>query len=223
MNYLSHYFIDHQQGNHYFNAALFLPDFARNTARGFDNKWIDFSEPEIQLQLGCLAHLNADLIFHQSDFFKKYSKIFSDEMNQFEHLKHLKRKWFFSHILFEMMLDRLIVKHFENTCKLFYQDLEKINNEILFQFVLRYTNKPIEPFIKNFEHFCEAKYLFGYAVNDSFIYSLSRVYFYGTKTMLHFADKWALKLFVNLLEEKYFNQPMVIIAELKQVFEKKII
>jgi len=70
LNYLSHYFIDNKQGNNYFNSALFLPDFARNVARGFDQEITDLRANEIQLQLGCKAHLKADKLFHPSAFLK---------------------------------------------------------------------------------------------------------------------------------------------------------
>lgn len=218
MNYLSHYFIDNKQGNNYFNSALFLPDFARNVARGFDNEVYGLTLPEIQLQLGCKAHLKADKLFHPSVFFKKYSDIINHELQQFEPLAHINRKWFLAHILMEMMIDRLLVKFFPTVCHSFYHDLNQIDTKILHQFVLRFSNKSIEPFIKQFDHFCEVRYLFGYAVDDSFVYSVARVFKYGSGIEMTMSDKLFLKKLVNNLEQIHFNDPMIILAELKQVF-----
>jgi hypothetical protein len=218
LNYLSHYFIDNKQDNNYFNSALFLPDFARNVARGFDQEITDLSANEIQLQLGCKAHLQADKLFHPSAFFKKYSDIVNHELQQFEPLAHINRKWFLAHILMEMMIDRLLVKFFPTVCHSFYHDLNQIDTKILHQFVLRFSNKSIEPFIKQFDHFCEVRYLFGYAVDDSFVYSVARVFKYGSGIEMTMSDKLFLKKLVNNLEQIHFNDPMIILAELKQVF-----
>jgi hypothetical protein len=218
LNYLSHYFIDNKQDNNYFNSALFLPDFARNVARGFDSEVHGLTLPEIQLQLGCKAHLKADKLFHPSAFFKKYSDIINHELQQFEPLAHINRKWFLAHILMEMMIDRLLVKFFPTVCHSFYHDLNQIDTKILHQFVLRFSNKSIEPFIKQFDHFCEVRYLFGYAVDDSFVYSVARVFKYGSGIEMTMSDKLFLKKLVNNLEQIHFNDPMIILAELKQVF-----
>ncbi len=218
MNYLSHYFIDFKQDNYYFNSALFLPDFARGYAKGFYKIKTNLLVQETQLHQGCLAHIQADKIFHPSQFFKKYSDIINYELQQFEPLAHINRKWFLAHILMEMMVDRLLVKFFPTVCHSFYHDLNQIDTKILHQFVLRFSNKSIDPFIKQFKHFCEVRYLFGYAIDDSFVYSVARVFKYGSGIEMTMSDKFFLKKLINNLEQIHFNDPMIILAELKQVF-----
>jgi hypothetical protein len=222
LNYLSHYYIDSKPGNHYYNSALFIPDFARNYARGFHQYHSDLKTNETQLQLGCMVHINADKMFHPSSFFKKYSQIINVELKNFEPLVHLNRKWFLSHIMFEMLIDRLLVKHFPSTCHSFYSDLEAIDTKTLEEFVLRYSYKNIDQFMRNFKHFCEVKYLFAYTFNDSFVFSIARVYKQATTIDLSMSDRFYLKEFVNKVEQQYFYDPIIIIAELKQVFNIKL-
>ncbi|MFA9215182.1 MAG: hypothetical protein ACEQSR_15300 [Candidatus Methylacidiphilales bacterium] len=220
MNYLSHYYIDYEKNNFYYNGALFLPDFARNVARGFDQEVNGLSKDEIQLHLGCKAHLQADKVFHPSVFFEKYSQIINHELQQFEPLAHINRKWFLAHILMEMMIDRLLVRFFPSVCHQFYDDLSHIDTKILSQFVLRFSNKNIDTFIQQFEHFCKVKYLFGYANDDSFVYSIGRVFKYGSGIEMTMSDKLFLKKLINKIEETHFKDPMIILAELKNVFYK---
>lgn|GEM_PF-1509468 len=219
MNYLSHYYIDNQPGNLYFNSALFLPDFARNYTRKFNNEIQGLTPFETQLQLGCLAHLNADKIFHPSSFFKKYNEIIAYELNKYNSLSHIPRKWFLAHILFEMLLDRLIVKSNIAIAHQFYNDLEKIDTKILENFVLHFSNKNVAQLIKNFEHFCKAKYLYGYAQNENFVYALSRVFKSGTGFEMSLNEKIDLKRFVILIEEKHFSEIIIVLTELKEVFK----
>jgi len=219
LNYLSHYYIDNQPGNLYFNSALFLPDFARNYTRKFNNEIQGLTPFETQLQLGCLAHLNADKIFHPSSFFKKYNEIIAYELNKYNSLSHIPRKWFLAHILFEMLLDRLIVKSNIAIAHQFYNDLEKIDTKILENFVLHFSNKNVAQLIKNFEHFCKAKYLYGYAQNENFVYALSRVFKSGTGFEMSLNEKIDLKRFVILIEEKHFSEIIIVLTELKEVFK----
>lgn len=218
MNYLSHYYIDHIPGNYYFNGALFLPDFARNYTRNFDNSILDLTPNELQLQLGCVAHLEADKIFHPCEFFKKYTEILLLELNNYKPLAHINRKWFLAHILFEMWLDRLLIKTNINIVHAFYNDLEKIDTKVLTNFVLRFSNKNIVPLIIHFKNFCNAKYLYGYAQNESFVYAISRVYKNGTLYEMTLEDKELLKKFLILMEERHFKEPISILAALKMLF-----
>jgi len=222
LNYLSHHYIDSKPGNHYYNSALFIPDFARNYARGFNNVQLDLKPSQLQLQLGCIAHLNADKLFHPSLFFKKYSEIINFELKNFEPLAQLNRKWFLSHIMCEMLIDRLLVKHFPSACDSFYRDLEAINTKTLEEFVLRYSFKNTDQFMRNFKHFCEVKYLFGYAFNDSFVFSIARVYKHATTIEMTMSDKFLLKEFIYKIEQQYFYDPIIILAELKQVFSNNL-
>jgi hypothetical protein len=140
-------------------------------------------------------------------------------LKSFEPLAHFNRKWFLSHIIFEMLIDRLLVKHFPSACHSFYSDLDAIDTKILEEFVLRYSYKNIDQFMRNFKHFCEVKYLFAYVFNDSFVFSIARVYKQATTIEMSMSDRFFIKEFIIKIEQQYFYDPIIIIAELKKVFD----
>lgn len=74
--------------------------------------------------------------------------------------------------------------------------------------------------MRNFYHFCEVKYLFGYEYNDSFlsVFSIARVYKQATSIEMSMNDKFFLKEFITIIEQQYFYDPLIIVAQLKQVF-----
>jgi hypothetical protein len=222
LNYLSHYYIDSKEGNYYYNSALFLPDFVRNYAKGFEYEQKGLDANQLQLQLGCKAHLKADKVFHPSSFFKNYSQLVNSELQQFKPLAHLNRKWFLAHILFEMLIDRLLINHFPDTCHAFYNDLSSIDTNTLEKFVMSYSFKNIDQLMRNFKHFCEVKYLFGYTYNDSFVFSIARVYKQAANIEMSMGDKYLLKVFIDNIENQYFNDPLMIVAQLKQVFNNNL-
>ncbi len=218
MNYLSHYYIDNKPGNYYFNSALFLPDFARNYVQQFTPAFDTFLPEEQQLFNGCQAHYAADKVFHPSVFFKQWNETIKQEITSFEPLNYLQRKWFLSHILTEMLIDRQIVKIMPTICKQFYGQLDEIDTKILHLYVSKYAHKNVDPLVKHFQHFCEVKYMFGYAQDESFIFSLSRVYGRATGIELNLKEKQLFKELVNFIEQNHFKEPIAILAELKNMF-----
>ena len=72
VNFLSHYYFDHQEGNPYFNLGLIFPDIVRNFVRGSKlNFTIDMKDTPSadSLQKGCIQHVQSDKIFHAWDGF----------------------------------------------------------------------------------------------------------------------------------------------------------
>src|SRR5437868_5238150 len=70
LNFLAHYYFD-KTNNIYYNVGLVLPDLSRNFCKGHLNLKHAFEDEYfISLKNGCLKHLEADKIFHQSGFFK---------------------------------------------------------------------------------------------------------------------------------------------------------
>jgi hypothetical protein len=76
--------------------------------------------------------------------------------------------------------------------------------------------------MRNFKHFCEVKYLFAYVFNDSFVFSIARVYKHATTIEMSMSDRFFIKEFINKIEKQYLLDPIMIIAELKQVFDMNL-
>lgn len=153
---------------------------------------------------GAHRHLNADKRFHGSPFFQYYAEKCTDLVKQISFFEEVNRRWFIGHILFEMLLDRLLVQHFPTVAPFFYQELRKIKNEDFIQFIKAFGAKEPERVWTGFEHFRQAGYIANYPDNNLFAYSLSRVLMRVGLPPLSFADRCLLIEGVETLERTVF-------------------
>ena len=218
MNYLSHFYIDQKPDNHYFNVGLLLPDFARNHVTIFPKLASFDKEEHSQIHAGCMAHYAADKKFHSSDFFEHYTEAFKIHLKAAPFSDSFQRRWFLAHILFEMMIDRLLVKHIDGLCKTYYKGLDEVEQIVLGEFLLLNQAKNPDELLRNFNHFRNAKYIFQYIDNNTLVYSLSRVLQYAGVGMISLEDKLVLRQCIIELEESIFKNALQIITEVKSIF-----
>jgi hypothetical protein len=218
LNYLSHFYIDQKPGNHYYNVGLFLPDFARNHVTSFSKSALFDKEEHSQIHAGCMAHYAADKKFHSSDFFEHYNESFRNHLKAAPFSDSFQRRWFLAHILFEMMIDRLLVKHINGLCKNYYHSLDKIEPIVLGEFLQLNQAKNPDELLRNFNHFRNAKYIFQYIDNNTLVYSLSRVLQYVGVSVMSIEDKLVLRQCIIELEESIFKNALQIITEVKSIF-----
>jgi hypothetical protein len=178
MNYISHYFLDAEEGNPYFNFGLVLPDMMGAAHRGWKPSAIHTNPVLSQysdLARGVAAHLAADRVFHNTEFFKQGCgelKIILDR-NQLSFAGI--RSFFVVHILLEMMLDRLIIRKRPEKAAAFYADLDKIDEGKVLDFVLADGITVADKFSLFFNRFREHKYLLSYTKNESLFFALNRI------------------------------------------------
>lgn len=218
MNYLSHFYIDQKPDNHYYNVGLLLPDFARNHVTSFSKSALFEKEEHRQIHAGCMAHYAADKKFHSSDFFEHYTEAFRNHLKAAPFSDSFQRRWFLAHILFEMMIDRLLVKHINGLCKNYYHSLDKIEAIVLGEFLQLNQAKNPNELLRNFNHFRNAKYIFQYIDNNTLVYSLSRVLQYVGVSVMSIEDKLVLRQCIIELEESIFKNALQIITEVKSIF-----
>ncbi|MCX6187043.1 MAG: hypothetical protein NTU43_08620, partial [Bacteroidetes bacterium] len=72
--------------------------------------------------------------------------------------------------------------------------------------------------LRNFNHFRNAKYIFQYIDNNTFVYSLSRVLQYAGVGIMSVEDKLILRQCIIDLEEGVFKNALQIITEVKSIF-----
>ncbi len=218
MNYLSHFYIDQKPGNHYYNVGLLLPDFARNHVTSFSKSALFDKEEHTQIHTGCIAHYVADKKFHSSDFFEHYTEAFRNHLKAAPFSDSFQRRWFLAHILFEMMIDRLMVKHLNGLCQTYYRGLDEVEPIVLGEFLQLNQAKNPDELLRNFNHFRNAKYIFQYIDNNTFVYSLSRVLQYAGVGIMSVEDKLILRQCIIDLEEGVFKNALQIITEVKSIF-----
>lgn len=175
MNYFSHFFVDHQSGNHPYNTGLLLPDVTRGRLKGFRSPYNAGDDIGTQFYMGCQAHYRADKLFHASHFFVRLSELALKHINNAPFSDAVHRKWFIAHILTELMIDRILVGKYRNLLNDFYESLTKAGDEHLRSFLEYFEMDDVDSFFEFFNHFRSVQYIHYYTDNNKFVYSLNRI------------------------------------------------
>jgi hypothetical protein len=183
MNFVAHY-IQVLEKSPYEKLGVIFPDLYPNFSKTFNIHFrqIDHMiETEIDLNnkeilLGIRKHYRDDGIFHNLYDFKRFIHEVSIQMNEIEALKPFKRKNFFTHILFEVVLDHLIIKQSTKILDKLYEDMEQIDYSKIQLFCQKYIpNINFNSlFLKNFTSFKQARFLELYYREEQLIRVLKR-------------------------------------------------
>ncbi len=219
LNYLSHFYI-HQLGeNPQYTSGLIFPDLAR----GFVKKPGILPLPSYlhleDFAKGCQQHYAADKIFHASDFFHWGTHQCTQIVKSAQFESDVQRRWFIGHILFELLLDRILVRHRPKVASDFYENLLKLDHLHLEEFISLHEHKEKDRFLRFFEHFRIASYIKNYPDNNLFAFSLSRIIMKAGLPQLTLIDKLVLQECVLELENSAFKNVQGILQELKEVFK----
>lgn len=178
MNYLAHHFFDRVPDDPLHNVGLILPDFSRS-ARGRRKLLLANVRSDIygfaSLLKGCHSHYVSDEWFHESLFFHILQDKISRILKENARLFSKQRPWFVSHILAELLLDRLIIKRFPGSLDLFYSDLQTVDIGTITQFLEACGKSSFEQFTRHYRNFCESKFMYSYSDDEGLVYSLDRV------------------------------------------------
>ncbi len=216
MNYFSHFWVDGKEDNHYYNTGLILPDFARKHVKTFLNAPAGMQHNFQLLHQGCLMHYQADKAFHTSAFFANLLQQSNYIINNAAFSKSVQRKWFLAHILVELMLDRLLVKNNKSALDAFYKSLNSVSEEDLTAFLTLFNGTEIDAFMQHFIHFSSVQYIYFYADNIKFVYSLNRIMMRAGVGELSILDQEVLLQVVLTLEQDLSPQVPALLHQLKQ-------
>jgi hypothetical protein len=183
LNYFAHYYFDHIQQSEIHNFGLALPDFVRNFIKGKRLKPMEsivFQKEELQLlHQGTLKHIQRDARFHNSHFFKDATKKMGKTIGPAFVEAGIPRAWWGSHLLTEMMLDRVLIKENPLLTNQFYMDLENTNKLVVESYINQFGIDESTDFFKRLDRFNQLRYLIRYKENDAIVFSLGRVYLYA--------------------------------------------
>jgi hypothetical protein len=178
MNYFSHYFFDHKVGDFYFNAGLILPDFSRSadgTRKLRLDAVNDSNEIFRSLKMGCKKHHVGDDWFHVSAFFLEGEAKIKADLKQHAAEFSGQRIWFVSHILVELLLDRILIAFDEKKLLDFYADLEAVDLNAIILFLQECGKTGFADFENYFHSFVKNRYLITYLDDDKLLYALNRI------------------------------------------------
>lgn len=183
VNYFAHYYFDQLPGEVHHNLGLLTPDFVRNFLPGKRLQPERFSghpHPETEaLHRGTMKHVARDKRFHQSGFFKDITPEIGSIIKPIFQEQNIPRVWFASHLIAELMIDRVLIKQQPDLIARFYAELEQARPEIIDAYLMSLNIDTTEEFNKRLQRFCELRYLMQYVHNPAFAFSLSRIYMYA--------------------------------------------
>lgn len=220
LNYFAHYFFDHEPENHYYNAGLLMPDFAR-VADGAKriNTRLEFSadvQPRLyQLNRGSQQHYQTDARFHNSEFFKQHTTRLDELFTKHKFSRHNQRLWFVSHILFEVLLDRVLVQQHPQKLAEFYSSLQKVDIETVIDFLAHSGKEGRGRFSNFWNGFIESQFIQHYTNDESFLYSMNRILQRASQPEMDNAQGEAMLGIVHEMETELPASVSLLAAELR--------
>lgn len=182
LNYLSHYYFDHLPGEENHNFGLMIPDFVRNFLKGRKMQYLNEEEietaPQPLIALGAHKHFSRDKQFHQSAYFKNTEGKLTEILKPVFQDLGIPRYYFASHLLTEMMIDRVLMKQEPGMLDQFYGDLSKAGTAEINEFLVWRGIEETQTFQERVQRFSHSQYLRQYVHNPALIYSLNRIYIY---------------------------------------------
>ncbi|MBR9860231.1 hypothetical protein GYB22_05695 [bacterium] len=178
MNYLSHFYFDRVDDNKYYNLGLILPDLARAhipKLRINPYRNIEFTTEEIgSINRGCNRHFASDRKFHNWSTFVKLSQEAIDSIRESGD-KDLDRDYFISHILVEILLDKILLDKNPSLADEFYAMIDSIEMDWILKY-LRYSGLQDDELFKgNHRRFMKAAFLKKYTSIENAIDMLEKV------------------------------------------------
>ncbi len=181
MNFLSHHYIIHKDARPYYSLGNILPDLTRIVHKDFRiSTEIHLNTRDNKIQEivdGAKFHHYADSVFHNSSFFKQNDTFILKRLKSLNLESIDKYLYFLSHIMLEIILDRILVKRDPHVCDHFYESLKQVKYTVIGTFFDQIgKGEYSEKFQQFFEHFKAEQYLREYVHNESVIFALNKVY-----------------------------------------------
>ena len=179
MNYISHFRLDRHREDYIAFGTLF-PDLARGPLPhlrlfGIVPGLAHSGPVEESMKHGMLRHFEVDKKFHSSSFMLNYSSLLKERFMSSEAGKSGARMFFVSHILTEMLLDRVLLVHEPALGTEFYDLLARIDTEVITGLFRSHPEYQPERFTEFFHRFRDSRYLFSYLETEGLFYALNRI------------------------------------------------
>lgn len=211
MNYLSHFKIGGGYGDPDRTLGKILPDLIRSVDKSLRITHKNAESLPVGLQelgIGISLHLQTDATFHQSAWFAEKEVYVKTCLAGLGLPDSVRYRYFFSHVMVEMLLDRVVMKMEPSLLDEFYHSLSQVEEATLTRYFRykgwdNYANKCWTVL----QRFTDARYLYQYTDNAQLLYALGRV-----------AQRVELELFA----EPYKTRLMHRIDDMEQFIAKDV-
>lgn len=180
MNFLSHYYLDRHITNHNFVVGVCTPDllsiFDREVRIKSKKMHHHQGTSEFDFfQTGVERHFEADKIFHSSPFFQEECKYISAELQELFGTNGIKRSFFVSHILLELMLDKVLIKQDSGLVDGFYYHFKQVGYQQIVEMTEKLAERELSAYTAFLQRFIQHQYLYHYSEYEYIIFVLRRL------------------------------------------------
>jgi acyl carrier protein phosphodiesterase len=180
MNFLSHYYFERNNPDHFMVMGVVLPDLVKNAHKDWnlhpqkDPKLYEGNTAYASILRGWQKHILVDNNFHSSEFFKMETAQLKKLILPAVTFGPVK-PFFLAHIGLELLLDHLLLHANLLNIDTFYQQLQQSHNQELSNFLALSNLPDSEQFNKFLDEFIKSQYLFSYQKIENISYSLNRI------------------------------------------------
>ena len=201
MNFLAHYYFDHQVGKPEYNLGLIFPDILRNfVPRTRLSLTVDVPREtkEHALLQGCIQHVDSDKVFHAWQGFHDLMEMVTKKIRTSKY--PIGRDWFVSHILVELIMDYYLLQKNPNLATMLYTDFALVDTKVIDSFLACNEFSNFERFHHGYDHFMKLRYLESYAESGSIVFALGKI---CTKMKLEPFSEQQKALLQSIIEDIY--------------------
>ncbi|MEY2923470.1 MAG: hypothetical protein RLZZ337_10 [Bacteroidota bacterium] len=178
VNYLSHFYFDRSEDNKYYNIGLILPDLARShisKLRINPYRNIEFTTFEItSINDGCNKHFASDRKFHNWMTFVDLTTRATDMIRESGD-KDINRDYFITHILVELLLDKILVDKNPSLPDDFYEMVASVEMDWILKY-MRYAGLQDDELWKGqHRRFMKAGFLRNYTSIENVVNAVEQV------------------------------------------------
>lgn len=182
MNFISHFYLERGREESLFFIGVSTPDLVsvfdrsvRVKAHLLPPEGEGLSSAQQRFREGVMRHLIADQLFHSSPFFAQEVDRLCEGFRSSLPPGTVARSFFVAHVLFELMLDRVLLQADERLAPEFYRHLEAHPVAELVGLTEWLTQTPMPAYGGFLQKFMRRKSLYGYLRWQDLIYVLRRI------------------------------------------------
>lgn len=177
MNYFSHFFLDKDSADSLFFVGIATPDLISTFDRSKRLKASQLHRLQassippgkLSFHRGVMRHFEVDRVFHSSDFFKRETVLLTRKLQKTFGKERVPRAFFVSHILLELILDRILINQHSALLYSFYRHFEHREVKDLVALTEWIMQQPLPGYDAFLKRFSEKQFLYHYAHWDFLI------------------------------------------------------
>jgi hypothetical protein len=183
MNFIAHFYMDRHVEDSLFFVGVSTPDWVsifNRSIRVKENRLPlimenDATTAETSFYNGVLRHLEVDRVFHSSTFFEYETGELGRLFKQHFAPGAVPRSFFVAHVMFELVLDKVLIQADPSLLPAYYRHLESCCVEQVVQLTEWITSTPMPGYDGFLGRFISKKVLYQYTDWAHVIYVLQRL------------------------------------------------